>query len=197
MPLDLQVFLLRVLQEKEIVRLGSSKPIPVDVRIIAASNQNLNKLVKEGRFRSDLFYRLNVVQLALPSLRERGDDVLVLCDHFILKFAKKHGKQVAGADDEVLSFLREYHWPGNIRELENVIEHAVLFANGKRIHLSDLPRHLLSNVVNKSKSPLDMEEKRVLNQLYLETNGNLSEIARRCNIARTTLYRKLKKYNIL
>lgn len=197
MPLDLQVFLLRVLQEKEIVRLGSSKPVPVDVRMIAATNQNLDILVKEGGFRSDLFYRLNVVQLVLPPLRERGDDLLLLCDHSIQKFSKKHGKRVSGVEEEVLSFLRKYHWPGNIRELENVIEHAVLFANGERIHLQDLPRHLLSNVVNRLESPLEKDEKRLLNQLYLETNGNLSEIARRCNIARTTLYRKMKKYNML
>lgn len=197
MPLDLQVFLLRILQEKEVVRLGSSRPIPVDVRIIAATNQNLERLVEEGNFRSDLFYRLNVVQLVLPPLRERGDDLFQLCDHFIQKFAKKHGKWVAGADADVLSYLHHYHWPGNIRELENVIEHAVLFANGERIHLHDLPHHLLSSMVTRSKSPMEQEEIRLLHQLYQETNGNLSEIARRCKIARTTLYRKLKKYNLL
>ncbi|NGQ95729.1 sigma-54-dependent Fis family transcriptional regulator [Brevibacillus sp. SYP-B805] len=198
MPLDLQVFLLRVLQEKEIVRLGSSKAIPVNVRIIAATNQNLEQLVKEGKFRSDLYYRLNVVQLALPPLRERGDDVLLLCDHLIQKFAKKHGKRVIAAEDDVLSFLRAYPWPGNIRELENAIEHAVLFTDRERIHMSDLPGYLLmTSVGNPSTSPLEQEEKKLLNQLYRETNGNLSEIARRCNIARTTLYRKLKKYNML
>lgn len=198
MPLDLQVFLLRVLQEKEIVRLGSSKPVSVDVRIIAATNQNLEQLVKDGKFRSDLYYRLNVVQLALPPLRERGDDVLLLCSHLIRTFAQKHGKRVTAADDEVLAFLRSYHWPGNIRELENAIEHAVLFTAGERIHLSDLPGYLLpANRANPSTSPLEQEEKRLLAQLFRETNGNLSEIARRCNIARTTLYRKLKKYNML
>lgn len=196
MPLDLQVYLLRVLQEKEIIRLGSSKPIPVDVRIIAASNQNLDQLVKEGRFRPDLYYRLNVVQLTLPPLRERENDVHLLFDHFIQKFAEKHGKWVSGADPEVLSFLREYHWPGNIRELKNVIEHAILFTDGERIRLSDLPHWLLSNAAEELKSPLEWEEKRQLHRLYLETNGNLSEMARRCNIARSTLYRKMKKYHL-
>jgi len=197
MPLDLQVFLLRVLEEKEIVRLGSSKPMPVDVRIIAATNQDLEKLVREGKFRSDLFYRLNVVHLALPPLRERGNDLLHLCNHFIEKFAKQHGRKVSGIDEAALSFLKQYHWPGNIRELKNVMEHAVLFASGESISLSDLPPYLLSNVASGSTSPLEQEEKRLLQQLYKETNGNLSEIARRCKIARSTLYRKLKKYNML
>ncbi|WP_026074572.1 sigma-54-dependent Fis family transcriptional regulator [Brevibacillus massiliensis] len=197
MPLDLQVYLLRVLQENEIVRLGSSKPIPVDVRIIAATNQNLEQLVQAGKFRSDLYFRLNVVQLALPPLRERGDDVLRLYNHFVQNFAEKHGKRVTTTEDDVLAFLRDYHWPGNIRELENAVEHAVLFADRERIQLSDLPSYLLrSNVTNRSMTPLEQEEKRLLTQLFQETKGNLSEMARRCNIARSTLYRKLKKYNI-
>ncbi|WP_126424709.1 sigma-54-dependent Fis family transcriptional regulator [Brevibacillus marinus] len=197
MPLDLQVFLLRVLQEKEIVRLGSSKPIPVDVRIIAATHQNLEQLVQAGKFRADLFYRLNVVQLALPPLRERGDDVLLLYDHCVKKFAEKHGKRVTATDDEVLAFLRSYQWPGNIRELENAVEHAVLFTEGERIHLSDLPGYMLLSNAAEAMSPLEQEEKRLLAQLLHETKGNLSEMARRCSIARSTLYRKLKKYGLL
>ncbi|BCJ86648.1 sigma-54-dependent Fis family transcriptional regulator [Effusibacillus dendaii] len=196
MPQDLQVFLLRVLQEKEIIRLGSSKSIPVDVRIIAATNQSLENLMEEGKFRSDLFYRLNVVELRLPPLRERADDILLLCDHFIRKFTDKYGKLVRGIDYAVLSFFREYHWPGNIRELQNVIEHAVLFLQGEQIQMSDLPHALTTTLNNKKESPLELEEKKLLMQLIHETNGNLSEVARRCKIARTTLYRKMEKYNI-
>jgi transcriptional regulator of acetoin/glycerol metabolism len=196
MPLDLQVFLLRVLQEKEVVRLGSSKPIPVDVRIIAATNQNLGKLIEEGKFRADLYYRLNVVELHLPPLRERTEDIPLLCDHFIRRFAKKYDKPVTAADTEVLSFFLNYHWPGNLREMENVIEHAVLFADGERIQMSDLPHSLSPAVPQEKESPLEWEEKRMLTRLIQETNGNLSEVARRCKIARTTLYRKLQKYKM-
>ncbi|GAX90711.1 sigma-54-dependent Fis family transcriptional regulator [Effusibacillus lacus] len=196
MPLDLQVFLLRVLQEKEVIRLGSSKPIPVDVRIIAATNQNLTKLIEEGKFRADLYYRLNVVGLHLPPLRERKEDIPLLCDHFIRRCANKYGKSVTGASAEVLSFFLEYHWPGNLREMENVIEHAVLFASGEWIQMTDLPHSLPPAVSNEEETPLELEEKRMLAQLIRETNGNLSEVARRCKIARTTLYRKMQKYNM-
>lgn len=202
MPLDLQVFLLRVLQEKEIVPIGAVKPIPVDVRIIAATNKDLAQLVQEGKFRADLYYRLNVVHLMMPPLRERGDDLERLCEYFLAQLSRKHSKPVQGLADDALALLRRYHWPGNVRELKNVLEHAVLFCEGTSITVADLPAYLSSQLLQEMPpaeetwSPLEMDEKRRLLQLFHETGGNWSEVARRCRIARSTLYRKLKKYGI-
>lgn len=203
MPLDLQVYLLRVLQEKEVMRLGSSKPIRVDVRIIAATNRDLEQMVKEGRFRADLYFRLNVVELKLPPLRERRDDIPRLIRHFLRKSGIKHQKQVFGVDGEVLELFMHHPWPGNLRQLENVIEHALIFSHGDSIRRTDLPPSLFSQgngaihqTDQKEENPLEVEEKRLLLQLIEETDGNLSEVARRCKIARSTLYRKLQKYKI-
>ncbi|GEN36119.1 sigma-54-dependent Fis family transcriptional regulator [Aneurinibacillus danicus] len=198
MPLDLQVHLLRVLQEKEIVRLGSSHPIPVDVRIIAATHQNIPKLIQEGKFRTDLYYRLNVVELHIPPLRERDHDIILLTEHFLKRFSTKYNKTILSIDTDVISFFKTCQWPGNIRELENTIEHAVLFCLTNKITLSDLPRSLLE----KERAPLllqsspNNEEKSMIIRYIEEANGNLSEVARRLNIARTTLYRKMDKYGI-
>ncbi|PRX38605.1 transcriptional regulator of acetoin/glycerol metabolism [Planifilum fimeticola] len=205
MPLDLQVHLLRVLQEKEVVRLGSSRPIPIDVRIIAATNQNLIELIQRGQFRMDLYFRLNVVEIKLPPLRERKEDIVPLCLHFVEKCSKKLGKPVPTIDERVFSYLRDYHWPGNIRELENAMEYAVLFCSDNHITVSSLPEslriRLLENELSERKNfekltTLEQNEKNKIIQLLIETNNNLSEVARRCGIARTTLYRKLKKYNL-
>lgn len=205
MPLDLQVHLLRVLQEKEVVRLGSSKPIPVDVRIIAATNRDLKEMVAEGKFRSDLYYRLNTVSIHLPSLRERKEDIPLLAGHFLEVFSRKYTKPVRSFNCETLSFLRHYHWPGNIRELQNVIEHAVLFTDSAEIVIEDLPPFLLSQLQHgdgeappamTTLSPMEQEEKKILENLLLTHKGNLSVIARECKIARTTLYRKLRKYQL-
>lgn len=205
MPLDLQVHLLRVLQEKEVVRLGSSKPVPVDVRIIAATNRNLQELIKQGKFRIDLYFRLNVVELKLPPLRKRREDIVPLCRHFVERCAKRLGKPIPDIDEEVTSALREYHWPGNIRELENAMEYAVLFCNNNRITLDSLPESLRIHLFEgeplqrgdfNNLTLLELDEKRKIHQLLIETNHNLSEVARRCGIARTTLYRKLRKYNL-
>lgn len=202
MPLELQVHLLRVLQEKEVVRLGSSKPLPINVRIIAATNKNLQKLVNEGLFRSDLYFRLNVVELHLPPLKKRKGDIRLLCEFFANELAKTHKKQIPTIDQQVLDFFHRYQWPGNIRELMNVMEYAVLFCEENHITLKSLPKSILENnneyLTHKDNhlSPLEHKEKEKLKQLIYETNGNLSEVARRCKIARTTLYRKIEKYNL-
>ncbi|HHW37274.1 MAG TPA: sigma-54-dependent Fis family transcriptional regulator [Bacillales bacterium] len=201
MPFDLQVHLLRVLQEKEVVRLGSSKPISIDVRIIAATNKNLNDLITKEKFRSDLYYRLNVVELSLPSLRERKEDIDHLCHYFARTCANTHGKIVPEIDRQVLTIFHDYDWPGNIRELKNIIEYAVLFSE-KRITIDSLPKKFhdqtksLSNK-NPQYSPIEQEEKLTIKQLLSETGGNLSEVARRCKIARSTLYRKMQKYQLV
>lgn len=203
MPLDLQVHLLRVLQEREVVRLGSAHPIPIDVRIIAATNKNLNSLIDQGQFRTDLYFRLNVVEFKLPPLRERKEDIPSLCRYFVAKSAEKLGKPVPTIDEDVLSYFHHYHWPGNIRELENTIEYAVLFCNDDHITISSLPQSL--QVRSKAQSqpvdsdtltPLEQDERQKIVQLLAETRNNLSEVARRCGIARTTLYRKMKKYHL-
>ncbi|MEI3613939.1 sigma-54-dependent Fis family transcriptional regulator [Pseudogracilibacillus sp. SO30301A] len=202
MPLDLQVHLLRVLQEKEVVPIGSSKPIPIDVRIIAATNKNLQKLVQDGLFRSDLYYRLNVVELYLPPLQEREGDIPLLCHYFTKELAKTHKKQVPTIDKNVLTFFNKYEWPGNIRELMNVLEYAILFNDDNHIKIESLPKSLLdkydqlSHCSEYSYTMLEKNEKEEIIQLIQETNGNLSEVARRCKIARTTLYRRIEKYNL-
>lgn len=200
MPLDLQVYFLRVLQERKVERLGSSKSIPIDVRVIAATNQDLMDLINKGKFRADLYYRLNGVELHLPSLRERKEDIPLLCRHFANNSANRYGKPEPEIDQVVLSFLIEYHWPGNIRELRNIIEHAVLFCDGNRITMDALPKRL--DTPNKQSSSdiipnsLEQEEKRKIEQMLSITGWNLSEVARQCGIARSTLYRKIKKYQL-
>ena len=202
MPLDLQVHLLRVLQEKEIVPIGSSKPIPIDVRIIAATNKNLEELISEGSFRSDLYYRLNVVELHLPPLHQRKEDIPLLCQFFARELAKNHRREVPTIDKKVITFFHKYSWPGNIRELMNVMEYAILFSENNHIKIESLPKSILEkhgNTIPYSEdrfTRLEKNEKEELLQLIRESNGNLSEVARRCKIARTTLYRKLKKYNL-
>lgn len=199
MPINLQVHLLRVLQEKEIVRLGSSESIPIDVRIIAATNKNIENLIKTGKFRNDLYFRLNVVELHLPALKDRTGDINLLCDFFASEFANAHDKEVPTLDPEVLSFFHQYNWPGNIRELMNVMEYAVLFCDSNYITLDSLPNSIIKKnqpTLDVKLTPLEIGEKENISQLILETKGNISEIARRCKMARTTLYRKIKKYSL-
>ena len=198
MPLELQVHLLRVLQEKEVVPIGSSKPIPIDVRIIAATNKDLKQLVNEGAFRSDLYYRLNVVQLHLPPLRDRHGDIDLLCKYFTKELAKAHGKEVPTIDENVVELFRNYDWPGNIRELMNVMEYAVLFSD-HTITMESLPTSLSEKMEQMNElelSRFEKHERQNIVDLLIETDGNLSEVARRCNIARTTLYRRMRKYQI-
>jgi len=202
MSYDLQVHLLRVLQERAVVRLGSSKQIPVNVRVIAATNKDLKKLVKEGLFRSDLYYRLNVVELRLPPLRERKPDIPLLCEYFAENLATKHNKPSPAIDYKVLDFFRKFQWPGNIRELMNVMEHAIIFNDNNSITLNTLPNSILENdfllETNQKEQPFSLEqkEKEEIIDLMKETKGNLSEVARKLNIARSTLYRKIKRYNL-
>ncbi|MBA4602656.1 sigma-54-dependent Fis family transcriptional regulator [Thermoactinomyces mirandus] len=202
MPLEFQVHLLRVLQEREVVRLGSAKPVPVRVRVIAATNQNLEEMMKAGLFRRDLYYRLNVVSLHIPPLNERLEDIPLLADYFVKQFKEQHKKEIEGIAEETLSLLKSCFWPGNVRELQNVLEYGVLFCDEKEIQIHHLPPALQKNspVAKKEQIPdwnlIENEERKVLLGLLDETGGNLSEVARRMKIARTTLYRRLKKYQI-
>jgi transcriptional regulator with PAS, ATPase and Fis domain len=209
MPLGAQVHLLRVLQEQEVLRLGGSRPHKINVRVIAATNRDLTCMIGSGQFRPDLYYRLNVVAMTIPPLRERLPDVPLLVRHFIRHFGQRYDKPGVEIDENLMQGLQRYHWPGNIRELENAIEHAVLFSEGECL----LPHHfpaaiekVLKHNVDKQSlefnrnysglNPAQLEERRILLQLLDDTNGNLSEMARRMRVARTTLYRRLQKYQI-
>lgn len=204
MPLDLQVHLLRVLQEREFTRLGSAKPIKTNVKVIAATNRSLESMIEEGRFRKDLFYRLNVISLKVPSLRERKDDIIPITNYYINKFTKKYDKPSVYLTERTKDFFLNYSWPGNIRELRNAIEHAVIFSNSHGITKEDLPDYIADlKAKQRAKdeehgelSPIEKAEMEQIKQLLLQTDWNISSVSKKLNIARSTLYRKLRKYNL-
>jgi two-component system response regulator AtoC len=195
LPLASQSKLLRALQEKSIERVGGRRPIPVDIRLIAASNAPLQDSVKENRFREDLFYRLNVVVLRIPPLRERKSDILELAMKFIEKHRDKTSSPVTGIGRRTLNILMEHSWPGNVRELENTIEHAMVMSQNNVILPQALPPlevHAQGNLSVR----LDDSEKGLILRAMKETGGNKYRAARRLGIARSSLYSKLKKYGI-
>ncbi len=199
----LQVKLLRVLQEGEIKRVGSNDTIHIDVRLIAATNQNLYQLVSQNRFRQDLFYRLNVVNIDIPPLRERKDDILPLAEYFKGKYADKMKKQITDFSDQARQTLLMYSWPGNVRELENAIERAVALTIGNTIHISDLPAVVRNDVVPglvqdsvEKKFTLKEIEKNVIENALIANNWNYDKVTEILNIGRTTLWRKMKDYGI-
>lgn len=201
MPLDLQVHLLRVLQEKEVTRLGSSKPISINVRIIAATNKNLYNLCKKGLFREDLFFRLNVVTVNIPPLRERKEDITLITDHLLEQLAIKYEKHSLSLSEETFNHFLAYNWPGNIRELQNVLEHAVIFSESSVIKPENLPTYLFENNCIASEQPMNLtlleaNEQKMLTLLLKETDWNVTAVAKKMNIARSTLYRKIKKYQL-
>jgi PAS domain S-box-containing protein len=205
MPLPLQVKLLRVLQEKEFEPLGSTRPIKTDVRIIAATNRDLSALIHEGKFRDDLFYRLNVVKIGLPLLFERRDDIPLLINAFIQKFNARMGKHVMGVTNKALKLLLEYDYPGNVRELENIIEHAFVLCKDDLIRLDCLPKEILevpretgkSELLTKEKTPLEEAEARIIGSTLERNEGNRIKTAGELAMSRVTLWRKMKKYDLM
>lgn len=205
MSFHMQAKLLRVLQEKEIERLGDSKPRRVDVRVIAATNRNLEELIARHEFREDLYYRINVVTLNIPPLRERLDDLELLIQFFIQRFNEQFGQWVAGVAPEVMSLLMSHHWPGNVRELENVIERAFNVLDGSVIQKKNLPLYLQkiglgkSQRVNQGGLPVLVEEaeKEAILEALAAANGNKRQAAQLLGISRAGLYKKLKRYKIL
>jgi two-component system response regulator AtoC len=203
MPTALQVKLLRVLQEEEVRPLGEAKPRTVDVRIIAATARKLDAEVAAGRFREDLFYRLNVVPLEVPPLRERPRDVPLLADHFIEHFRTALGKPVRAISDEALERLVAYRWPGNVRELENVIERAVILAEGDTLTLRELPQNVVLADAGQGAAP-DLSLKRArraaevdaIRRALRATDGNRTHAARLLQISHRALLYKLKEYAI-
>jgi DNA-binding NtrC family response regulator len=199
LPITLQAKLLRAIQEKEIRRIGATKPISVDVRIIAATNLNLAEEVKAKRFREDLYYRLNVIEVKLPPLRDRREDIPLLVDGFLKKCGEARGKEVKGVTESALAMLMDYMWPGNVRELENVVERAVTLSRREKIMPDDLPpivqgalgdRRVLEEAAEKT-LPLHEIEKEYIKKILEKTGGNKYQAAQVLGIDRKTLYRKL------
>jgi DNA-binding NtrC family response regulator len=199
LPLSLQAKLLRVLQEREIRRVGGTKSIPVDVRVIAATNLDLAGEVKAKQFREDLYYRLNVIEVHMPALRERTEDIPLLALHFVKKYAEPMKKPVTGLTEGALALLMDYAWPGNVRELENVIERGVTLTRGEKIGSEDLPqavrgdsgdRHMIEEGAEKTRTLAEVERTYIL-RVMEKTAGNKYQAAQILGIDRKTLYRKL------
>jgi transcriptional regulator with PAS, ATPase and Fis domain len=219
-PVEMQVKLLRALQESEFERVGGIKTLHVDVRLIAATNRDLKALIAEGKFREDLYYRLAVVPISLPPLRERRGDIPLLVEHFIAKYDQRLGKHVERVEDEAMQILLAYSWPGNIRELENLMERSVLFADGPVIHASSLPDSLrektpgaavpiaavgplgaiaapsgasMKEIVRQAQAEL---EKELITRALEETGGNVTRAAKRLQISRKSLQVKMKELGL-
>jgi two-component system response regulator HydG len=200
----IQVKLLRVLQEREIVPVGGSKPIKVDVRLVSATNADLAKLVEQGRFRSDLFYRLNVIPVSIPPLRERGGDILLLAEHFTSVYCRKAGKPLMSLSEGAKQALSAYRWPGNVRELENAMERAVVVSDSVKIELDDLPPEITEAVSAKEAGPGPQTAEGTLREREIESiasalkeaGGSKKLAAKRLGIHYATLYRKIKQYGL-
>lgn len=203
-PLTLQSKLLRVIEDKEVRPLGANQGEKVDARLVSACNRDPERLVQEGRFRQDLYYRLNVIRIDLPPLRERAEDIPILIEHFIHKFSGQIQRKVEGIEPEALQALTSYHWPGNIRELEHAIQRAMLLGKEARIGLQDFPPALvtrndsvfpLADAVAKSYTLRDLEREYV-RRVMEAASGNKTEAAKILGVDRTTLYRKLEEYKV-
>ncbi|MFA5032960.1 MAG: sigma-54 dependent transcriptional regulator [bacterium] len=196
-PLSTQVKLLRVLQEQEFEKLGSSKPIKVDVRVISATNQPLEQRIKEGTFREDLYYRLNVVPIIIPPLRERKEDISLLIEHFLKKYGAKIGKTIEGINNEAKEVLLRYNWPGNVRELENVIERAVVMTRNNIIQPDDLPKTVFATGKAKDNFSIEYMEKLHIEEVLKKTKWNLTKSAELLKIHRNTLREKIRNLHIV
>ena len=194
-----QIRLLRVLQTQKFERIGGEKTLNVNVRIIAATNKELLQQVKQGTFREDLFYRLNVIPINLPPLSERRNDIPLLARHFLHRFATEQGKKIEEFTQEAMRLLLDYSWPGNVRELENTVEHATVLTKGSRIEASELPAvlHRAISATDVGKPPTLVDhEKKLLQEVLGECGWNKKQAAKRLGISRSTLYDKIKKYQI-
>ncbi len=202
MPLSMQVKLLRVIQERSLIRVGGTEEIPVDIRIIAATNKDLKYEIEAGAFRQDLYYRLNVITLYVPPLSERKDDIPLLCQYFLRKFSDAQGKQIENISDQVTDLLMNYEFPGNIRELENIIERAVTLSNGTAIEMSHLPSDIqqltfrISGKRRREFLTLEENEMEYIAWVLDQVNQNKTKAAEILGIDRVSLWRKLRRYHI-
>jgi transcriptional regulator with PAS, ATPase and Fis domain len=199
----MQLSLLRVLQAKEFERVGSSTPIRVDVRVIAATNQDLPEKIRKGEFREDLYYRLKVVKIAVPPLRERKEDIPLLVDHFLGKFNEKFGREITAVSDDVLEVFMAYHWPGNVRELEHAVEHAFILCRQKIVILAHLPSELNdSNGAGEKRGPSSQpfsgnNDRNTILSALEKAAWNKAKAARILGISRRTIFRKIKEYQMM
>jgi len=206
MSMAMQAKLLRVIQEKELNRVGGEEVIRVDVRIIAATNRDLIAEIQKGNFREDLYYRLNVITLKVPALRDRKDDIPLLAEHFLKMFTEKNNKSIKGFTPQAMDRLIRHHWPGNVREMMNMVESAVVLSGADYISERDLPllpveapaqpQEALSPDLPLDDLPLDQVERSTILKTLETSGGNKSEASRRLGITRVTLHKKLKKYGV-
>lgn len=204
MSLNLQAKLLRVLQEREFYRVGGTRRIHVDVRIIAATNRNLEEMVKEGTFREDLYYRLNVISLFIPPLRERMQDIKLLSEKIMSELNRVIGTSITGFEPQAIQILMTYHWPGNVRELRNVMERAMTFAEHGKIKVEDLPDYMIGSTkvlvdetaVTQEESMVESAERHAVETALTKTKGNKAKAAKMLGISRSSLYDKLRKYEL-
>jgi two-component system response regulator HydG len=198
--LSAQTMLLRVLQNQKIERIGGHDSIRVDTRVLAATNRHLLDEVKKGKFREDLYYRLNVIPVNLPPLRERKIDIPLLAKHFLKKYADEQGKVILDMDPEAMKMLLNYNWPGNIRELENSIEHAVTLSKSDKIYVTDLPNQIMADLkypMSQKPRILKATEEETIRKVLEECKWNKTTAAARLGISRSTLYEKIKRFNII
>lgn len=201
MPLNAQVKILRALQEREIERIGSEETRKIDVRIVAATNQSLEKLIEQDRFREDLYYRINVVRITIPPLRERPEDIRVLAKYILRSISNRTGNRVIDFEQDVLDFFLHYDWPGNVRELENVVESAVHLTNSEIITRNDLPEHMQPEMVfkdhrNSLKDILEKTEIKAIRAALRQAGGDKVKAAKLLGIGKSSFYEKTKKYGI-
>jgi DNA-binding NtrC family response regulator len=202
-PIHLQVKLLRAIEQREIYPVGDTTPINIDVRIIASTNKDLSKLVEQGKFREDLYYRLNVVQIKLPSLAERGEDIPLLIQHFVQRYSQQMNKLVRGVDNQAMYALVNHEWRGEVRELENAIERALIFTNGDLITLNDLSENIRyrvfgdsSNKIQQLDEALKEFEKKYITQALELYDHDKEKVAKVLNISTSTLYRRMQEHGI-
>ncbi|MEQ8924525.1 MAG: sigma-54 dependent transcriptional regulator [Fulvivirga sp.] len=195
LPLAMQSKLLSVLQNKQVIPVGSTAPKPINARIISATNSSLAQMIEEKTFREDLLYRLNTVEIRIPALRERPDDIALLSKHYLSTFSKKYNK-VLSVEENTINYLAGYHWPGNVRELMHAIERAVIMSDGSQVTTEDF---ILKNVKEVKKTDslnVDEVEKELIQKALLKHHGNVSKAAKELGMGRTTIYRKMEKHNI-
>jgi DNA-binding NtrC family response regulator len=196
-PLHLQAKLLRAIQNRSIVRVGGNEAKPINIRLICATNMDLEQLVREGRFREDLYYRINTVHIALPALRERKEDIVPLAQMFLERFAQKYHRPLTGIAPEAAAMLTEGRWSGNIRELQNCIEKAVILSDGSELTAKDIQLEQVARPVGTTiKAVSEAEEERLVREAMDRTDGNISAAAKMLGVSRPTLYAKLKKYGL-
>lgn len=206
LPLTLQPKLLRVLQDRVVQRLGSNKDISVDIRLICSTNKDLKQLIKEGKFREDLFYRINVIPIHIPPLRERKEDIIAIANYYLDEFSKSYGKKASSFDENVINAFLEYHWPGNVRELKNIVERLVIMSQENQITLDDIQKYTPEIISKELKIDIDITlpykeakerfEKMYFSKMLEKAGGNISKLSELTQLDRTYLYRKLESLNI-